>query len=156
METVYLVGQISPKFQVTYQWRANIENELYDEPSIDFINPCANAFNNKVLREKRYAIGKNGDVEAGIGVLPPKDLTYILRSTIAIVNLNQYDPNKELLGSYFEMGWLYLHPEKTVIAFSDDLNSYNCKHPFVYQTVHTWCKNEYEACDLIKKYFITN
>ena len=64
-----------------------------------------------------------------------------------------HDPDKELLGSYYEMSWLYLHPEKTVIAFANDLNSYNCKHPFVKQTVDVWCKNEDEACYIIEKYF---
>ena len=52
METIYLVGQISPKFEVTYQWRRNIENEFQDRTDIWFINPCANPFNEKILEEK--------------------------------------------------------------------------------------------------------
>jgi len=154
MELIYLVGQISPKFEITYQWRRNIAERLKDKKEIKIIDPCLNSFNKNVLKEKRYAIGSDGKSEFGLGVLPPKDLTYVLRSSIAIVNLNQYDPNKELLGSYFELSWLYLHPEKTVIAFADDLNSYNCRHPFVSQTVHTWCKNEEEACYIIERYFV--
>jgi len=154
MELIYLVGQISPKFAESHQWRWNIENNFEESSEIRIINPCDNSFNSSILKEKRYAIESDGNREFGLGVLPPKDLTYILRCSIAIINLNQYDPDKELLGSYFEMSWLYLHPEKTVIAFADDLNSYNCRHPFVSQTVHTWCKNEEEACNIIDKYFI--
>lgn len=146
-ELIYLVGQISPKFEESYQWRKNVEDEFAERDDIQIINPCANPFNDNLLKKQKY------DIRSDMGVLPPKDLTYILRSTIAIVNLNQYDKDKELLGSYFEMGWLYTHPEKTVIAFADDLNSYVCRHPFVSQTVHAWCNNEYAACDIINEYF---
>jgi len=152
MELIYLVGQISPKFEETYRWRRRVIENLKHREDIKIIDPCSNDFNKSVLEEKRYAITEQNR-EFGIDVLPSKDLTYVLNASIAIVNLNHYDPDKELLGSYFEMGWLYLHPEKTVIAFANDLNSYNCKHPFVKQTVDTWCKNEDEACYIIEKYF---
>ena len=153
MNTIYLVGQISPKFSVTYEWRKTIVDRL-SSPSVTVIDPCSNKFNHKVLKNKTYAIGSDGSREFGLDVIVPKDLTFVLRSDIAIVNLNQYDKDKELLGSYFEMAWLYLHPEKTVIAFADDFNTYNCKHPFVVQTIHTWCKNEDEACEIVEKYFL--
>jgi nucleoside 2-deoxyribosyltransferase len=153
MQIVYLVGQISPKFEETYQWRRNVIENLKERDDIEIIDPCSNSFNQNILKENRYAIDKSGNREFGIDVLPSKDLTYVLRADIAIVNLNQYDPDKELLGSYFEMSWLYLHQEKTVIAFADDLERYNCKHPFVTQTVDTWCKNEDEVCYIIERYF---
>jgi len=155
-ELIYLVGQISPKFEETYQWRVNIRDRFKGRKDIQFIDPCDNPFNQQVLHEKEYAISNDGRIEGGMEVLPPKDLTYILRCSIAIVNLNHYDLQKELLGSYFEMAWLYLHPEKTVIAFANNLNSYNCKHPFVSQSVHTWCRNEYEAAAILDKYFVEN
>lgn len=149
---IYLVGQISPKISETYDWRKRIVDRL-SCPSIEVIDPCGNIFNNSLLNNKQYAIKEDGRTTFGMEVLVPKDLTFVLRSNIAIVNLNQYDPSKELLGSYFEMAWLYLHPEKTVIAFADNLNSYNCKHPFVSQTVHSWCNNENEACEIVERYF---
>ena len=152
MNTIYLVGQISPKFQETYQWRNDIISKLKDEP-FEIINPCSNPFNREILKKKTYAVDKHHR-EFGIDVIVPKDLTFVLRSNIAIANMNQYDPEKELLGSYFEMAWLYLHPEKTVIAFADDLNKYNCQHPFVQQSVHTWCNDINEVCYILKKYFI--
>lgn len=154
MEIIYLVGQISPKFEETYQWRRNVSQHFKGYKGINIIDPCINPFNEDILKEKRYAIGSNGEREFGIDILPPKDLTNIKRASISIVNLNQYDKTKELLGSYFEMAWLYLHPEKTVIAFADDLNSYNCRHPFVQKSVHTWCENEADACYIIKRYFV--
>jgi nucleoside 2-deoxyribosyltransferase len=152
-EVIYLVGQISPKYEETYQWRRNVSEKLKGYRNVSIIDPCSNSFNTSILQENRYAISEMSR-EIGIDVLPSKDLTYILKSTIAIVNLNQYDKDKELLGTYFEMSWLYINPEKTVIAFADDLNSYKCKHPFVKQTVDTWCKNEDEACYIIKRYFL--
>ncbi len=152
MQTIYLVGQISPKFEITYQWRKYVRDYFKDDEDKYIIDPCANLFNKKVLAENRYAISDNHR-ESGMDVIVPKDLTFVLRSDIAIINLNQYDPDKELLGSYYEMAWLYLHPEKTVIAFADNLERYNCKHPFVTQTVNTWCDNEEEACNIIETYF---
>jgi len=153
-EVIYLVGQISPKYEITYQWRIDVTERLQTYKNIEIIDPCVNSFNENILKEKTYAIGSAGERAVGINVLPSKDLTYVKRANIAIVNLNQYDPNKELLGSYFEMSWLYLHPEKTVIAFADNLFSYNCQHPFVTQTVDTWCHDEQEACRVIENYFV--
>jgi hypothetical protein len=68
--------------------------------------------------------------------------------------MNQYDPEKPLLGSFFELAWYFANPEKAVIAFCDDLNSYLCQHPFVQQAVNVWCDNEDEAAYLLEKYFI--
>ena len=150
----YLVGQISPKFPITYEWREVVIHEMEEFSEIGFINPCANAFNKKVLEEGRYAVTKESR-SSGIDILPHKDYTFVLESNIAIVNMNQYDPQKPLLGSFFELAWYFMHPEKTVIGFSDDLNSYLCQHPFVQGAVSTWCNNVYEAVYLLQKYFIS-
>ena len=152
-ELIYLVGQISPKYEVTYQWRRNIELEYAESEEIKLINPCDNPFNKKVLEEKEYAVSKERRVNA-IDVLPAKDYTYCKRASMIIANMNQYDPNKPLLGSFFELSWLYTMPEKTVIGFADDLNEYICQHPFVQQSVTVWCKDEYEACDIVNNYFV--
>jgi len=153
MELFYLVGQISPKFPESYDWRNWMEEEFADEPAINFINPCRNNFNKKVLEEKRYAVTKDKR-SFGIDVLPPKDRAFVERSAGCIVNLNQYDPSKELLGTYYEMAWYFDSPSKTVIGFADDLNSYPCQHPFVKQTVHCWCENKEQAAYVLQKYFI--
>lgn len=154
MQTFYLVGQISPKYAETYEWRKKVIDEMQYSTDIDFINPCANPFNQKVLEEKEYAVRPDGRA-SGIDVLPSKDLTFCMRSNGAIVNMNQYDPDKPLLGSFFELAWYYMMPEKTVIAFADDLNSYLCQHPFVQKAVTTWVNNEDEATYVLKKYFST-
>jgi hypothetical protein len=151
-ELIYLVGQISPKFEITYKWRADIIDHFAEDADIRFINPCANSFNEKVLKEGRYAITEEKR-SFGIDVLPSKDYTFCKRSSIAIANMNQYDPDKPLLGSFFELAWYYTMPEKTVIGFADNLNSYLCQHPFVQQAVTTWVKDWEEACYLVRKYF---
>jgi len=153
MQRIYLVGQISPKYEITYSWRKKVSKFFEATESIEIIDPCANSFNQRVLKKKRYAINGSERV-LGIDVLPPKDLTYVLRSDIAFVNLNHYDPDKPLLGSFFEMAWYYMHPEKTVIAFAEDLDDYTCQHPFVRKAVHEWCKNEDEACFIVDRYFV--
>ena len=153
-ELIYLVGQISPKFVETYQWRQNMLDRFKNEPQIQFINPCDNPFNQKVLQEKEYAVSKERRVNA-IDVLPAKDYTYCKRSSMAVVNMNHYDPKKPLLGSYYELSWYFTMPEKTVIGFAEDLTDYEVQHPFVQQTVTTWCHNEYEAAEIIEQYFIS-
>jgi nucleoside 2-deoxyribosyltransferase len=152
METIYLVGQISEKYKETYDWRSYIEGHFYGVENIQVINPCINSFNQELIKNKYE--GNYYTKEFGIDVIVSKDLNSIKRCTIAIVNLNQYDKDRPLLGSYFEMAWLYERPSKTVIGFASDLDSYLCRHPFTRQTVHTWCKNEDEACNIIEKYFL--
>lgn len=152
----YLVGSISPKFSVTYEWREKVINSMFEyRDQIEFINPCNNYFNKKILNKSEYPVTKQKR-SFGIDVLPHKDLSYVMDSDIALVNMNQYDPNKPLLGSFFELAWYFLHPAKTVIAFADDLDSYLCKHPFVQQAVSVWCNDVDEAIFLLKKYFIAS
>lgn len=148
----YLVGQISPKFQVTYDWRDYVVSVAGDH--FDFINPCANAFNKKLVEEKEYAVTLKTR-STGIDILPHKDLSFVLESDIALVNMTQYDPDKPLLGSFFELAWYFMHPEKTVIAFADDLNSYLCQHPFVQESVSVWCGSVEESVFMLQKYFVT-
>ena len=153
-ELIYLVGQISPKYVATYQWRQTVMNRFKNEPQIQFINPCDNPFNQKVLQEKEYAVSRERRVDA-IDVLPPKDYTFCKRSSMAIVNMNHYDTAKPMLGTYFELGWYYTMPEKTVIGFAKDLGDYQVQHPFVQQAVTTWCNDEYEAAAILNQYFTT-
>lgn len=161
MEAIYLVGQISPKFEITYKWRENVRNHFegakYNgkglSTEIQIIDPCSNPFNAKVLKKSEYAVTKEKR-SFGIDLLPPKDYRFCKRSTICMANMNQYDPDKPLIGSFFELSWYYTMPDKAVIGFAEDLDSYNCQHPFVKQAVHTWCKDEEEACFLVDKYFI--
>lgn len=153
-ELIYLVGQISPKFVETYAWRKNLCNRFWGRDDIKFIDPCDNPFNQKVLKEREYAISESRRVDS-IDVLPPKDYTSCLRSTMAIVNMNHYDENKPMLGSFFELGWYFTMPEKTVIGFADDLNDYQVQHPFVQQAVTVWCNTESEVADILEYYFTT-
>jgi len=153
-ELIYLVGQISPKYPVTYQWRKNLEEYFKNESSIKFINPCNNPFNKKMLEEKEYAVSKERRVNA-IDVLTSKDNTFCKKSSMAIVNMNQYDPTKPLIGSYFELAWYFEMPCKTIIGFAEDLNDYQVQHPFVQGAVTVWCKNEYEAAAIVEQYFLT-
>lgn len=169
MESIYLVGQISPKFKETYEWRERVIQHFrnnasiilvgdpaitrFDRPRIEILNPCGNPFNQKYLKEKKYAVTKENR-SFGLDLIVPKDLMFVKRSTIAIVNMNHYDTSKPMLGSFFELAWYFVYPEKAVIAFADDLNDYQCQHPFVQQAVNVWCNDENEACALVDKYFV--
>lgn len=152
METIYLVGQISPKYEETYLWRKRVTEKV--RGNFKIIDPCSNPFNKNGLKEKEYAINSKGR-EFGLDLLVPKDFTYVQRSTIGLVNMNHYDPAKPLLGSFFELAWYFTFPQKAVIAFAEDLNRYECQHPFVKCAVNTWCNTEEEAVALLYKYFIS-
>lgn len=153
----YLVGQISPKFEQSYNWRKYVIEQMKEYDSqVGFIDPCANSFNKKLVEDGQYAIQTAlKHRSSGIDILPHKDYTFVLESDIAIANMNQYDPNKPLLGSFFELAWYFAHPEKTVIGFAEDLNDYKCQHPFVKEAVSVWCNTVEEAVFLLQKYFIT-
>ena len=152
MNAIYLVGQISPKFPETYKWREYVEEYFSSYEEFEIINPCKNNFNKELLEKNSYAItGKNR--ARGLDLLVPKDYQFVQRSNIAIVNMNHYDLNKPMIGSFYELAWYYLKPSKAVIAFADDFNSYTCQHPFVKQSVTTWCDNVIDACEITKYYF---
>jgi hypothetical protein len=154
MQTIYLVGQISPKDPESYMWRSDVKEHFKENDQIYIIDPCSNPFNQKTLAKQKYAVTKEKR-SFGIDLLVPKDRSFVARSDIGLVNMNHFDPEKCLLGSFFELAWYYDSPEKAVIAWADDLNSYQCQHPFVQMSVTTWCRDVAEACYLVEKYFIS-
>ena len=156
-ETAYLVGQISKDIEETYQWRERVRHWFYDNPKIDIIDPCCNQCNQAILNSKvddenRLKVYR----KMGTDVLVPKDYTYVRKSTMALANMNHYDPKKPILGSFFELAWYYANPEKTVIGIFDGnpKNDIICNHPFVRQAVDTWVKNDEEACKLIEYFYL--
>lgn len=151
-EEIYLVGQISPMFPETYKWREEVKKFFEDHSTFGITDPCGNSWNKELLENKTYAV--NGFLRmGGVDILVPKDRSFVKKSSIAIVNLNQYDPDKPLIGSFFELAWYYDSPEKTVIGFADDMSHYFCQHPFVKASVTTWVKNYIQACELIVNFF---
>jgi hypothetical protein len=155
-ETIYLIGQISVDKPESYEWRKNIRRCFAGNPDWQIIDPCNNGFNSMVLKnngkdEKRLKVYKT----KGIELLVPKDCSYVMRSTMAICNMNQYDDKKPIIGTFFELAWYHLNPEKTVIGFYDGNpeDDINCNHPFVKSSVDVWVKNEYEAAKLAYYYY---
>jgi hypothetical protein len=150
----YLVGQISPKFPITYNWRSELQELILNNDYLDIevLNPCDNEWNKELLEEGKYAI--NGkDRSYGIDIIVPKDRLFVKRSTIGLVNLNAYDSEKPLLGSFFELAWYYDDPSKTVIAWSEDPYSYICQHPFVKKAITFFCKDHIDAYELLLRFF---
>lgn len=152
-ETIYLVGQISPKYQETYTWRLNVEDYFKNRTDFEIINPCANPFNKSSL-EKGYTSADSYKV-IGSRLLVPKDRSFVDRSTIGLANLNVYDPDKVIIGSFFELAWYYEDSRKSVIGIfdGDPKTSSICNHPFVRDAIQVWVKSEIEACELIEFYF---
>lgn len=153
-EIVYLVGQISTNAPRCFEWRTNVCNYFKNRSDFEIINPCEDAFNNTLInsnikdREKVYQ-------QKGIQLLVPRDRMYVKKSTIGVANLNHYDEEKAIVGSFFELSWYMDCPEKPVIAIfrgnrKKDIVGF---HPFIERAVDVWVQDEMEACDLLEYYF---
>ena len=161
-ERIYLIGQISPDKEITYQWRRDVRDFFNtDNPenaNFEMIDPCDNEWNKNVTNfdgakddPQRLSVYKR----MGVGLIVPKDHSYVLRSTGCLCNMNQYDPLKPTIGTLFELAWYYQNPEKCVIGIfdGDPSNDVYCNHPFVKETVDVWCKHHIEAAQLLKDYY---
>ena len=155
MYTIYLAGQIS-KDEKTYTWRNNVVERYNDDDKVDVINPCNNTFNREVLEIRKNKNTNSYKNIKGIELLPGKDRYYIKTSNVIFFNLNQYDRDKPLLGTIFEMAWSYDDSSKIIIGIADEeINEQTkkiCNHPFVRATINTFVKNEIDACDLFDYY----
>jgi len=91
-----------------------------------------------------------------VKVFTMKDCNWVYNmSDIGVVNLNQYDVSKPLIGTIYELAWYYLCPHKTVFGIFDGhpANDKLAGHPFVQSTVHVWLPNEKEAFNAIVKMY---
>jgi len=155
-ETIYLIGSISVDKLVTYEWRKFVREYFKHDSYFEIIDPCDNEWNLGIL-SKAGADPERLEVyrDKGVQLIVPKDKTYVRKSTMAIADLNQYDPNKPLLGTIFELAWYHDEPEKTVIGVydGDPMDSIWAGHPFVQDTVRVWVKTHEQACELVEAYF---
>ena len=154
-ETIYLVGQISIKAEETYNWRKRfiiyLTDHNYVPSKLEIIDPCNTEWNQTII-EAEYKTEPY--LMRGAALLPTKDYSYVKRSSILVCNLNQYDIEKPILGSFFEIAWGW-EWKKTIIGIHDgDSNDILKKHPFVDQAVSIWVKNEQQAARLVERFFI--
>ncbi len=155
-ERIYLIGQISVDKEITYSWRQDVRKYFKDKDNFEMIDPCDNEFN---LNNTNFA-GEDPQrlkiyKSKGIGLIVPKDYSYVLRSTGCIANMNQYDKDKPMIGTLFELAWMYQNQEKCVIGVyngNPDEDLY-CSHPFIKETIDVWCRNHMEASEMLYKYY---
>ena len=152
---VYLIGQITSDPE-TYEWRKRIRKRFEEHEKFKFFDPCNNMFSKSVLK------ASSGDVKAFkelaiwnpfSPILVSRDMSFVLNSDIALANLNHYTKDKPFLGTFFELAWYKMHPEKTVIGIfdGDPKGNFICQHPFVRSAVHVWVRNDEEACDTLEE-----
>jgi len=156
--SMYLLGQISADPQ-TFKWRENIEEYVEQQTpdlreAIEIINPCRNRFSYSVLDQSNGKEKAFTDIvlkERSTILFPVIDRTFVRKSDVGICNLNHYTPTRPFIGTMFELAWYFDSPGKSVIGIfdGDPSKDYNCSHPFVWRTVQTWVKNEYEAMDVV-------
>ncbi len=157
-DKIYLIGQISVNHKETYDWRKRVKIRFQDDRQFYFIDPCNNEFNKTVQSE--YGDGSDPDrtkvyTTDGINLLVPKDKMYVMKSTGAFANMNHYDSEKPMIGTFFELAWYHTNNHKAVIGIfnGDWTKDKHCNHPFVKSVVNCWVKNEEEAGDALLKYF---
>lgn len=157
-DKIYLIGQISVNKPATYDWRKKVREYFMDDRQFYFIDPCKNEFNKAVQDE--YSDGSDPDrtkvyTTEGINLLVPKDKMYVMKSTVAIANLNHYDSEKPMIGTMFELAWYHDNNHKAVIGIfdGDPSNDKYCNHPFVRSVINCWVHTEEEACLILEKYF---
>jgi len=148
--SIYLAGQISTKEEETYLWRKRVREHFKEVSQINVIDPCNNGMNKEVLNTKTFDYATRDH----INIIVPKDNLYVDMSQIIFFNMNQYDLSKPLMGTLFEMERSNRHSNKTKIGiYNQDEKDLNFCHPFIQQSVHTWVKDEQEACALVEYYF---
>lgn len=157
-DKVYLIGQISANDPRTYDWRKELKSRLDDDRQFYFIDPCKNEYNEDVVAQ--YSDGSDPNrtkvyKTAGIELIVPKDKMYVMKSTIAVANLNHYDKNKPMIGTMFELAWYHDNNHKAVIGMYDGEPSDDvyCNHPFVKSVINCWTKNIDEVVYVLNKYF---
>ncbi len=157
-DKVYLVGQISANDTRTYHWRKDLINYFTDDKQFYFIDPCRNEYSENVVN--KYSDGSDPDrtkvyKTKGVELIVPKDKTYVMRSTMAVANLNHYDKHKPLIGTMFELAWYHNTNHKAVIGLYDgDPNEdIYCNHPFVKSVITYWAKDIKEVVYILNRYF---
>lgn len=153
----YLIGQITSDVE-TYNWRKRMRMRFDEHEKIKLYDPCNNLFSKNTLKQSRGTVDgfKNAVKQnATSAILPVRDASFVFSSDGAVANLNIYTPDKPLIGTFFELAWYRLCPDKTVIGIfdGDPYKAFQCYHPFVLKTIHTWVKNEEEAGDILIDFF---
>jgi len=158
IDKVYLIGQISANAPITYEWRKEIKTKMANDNQFYFIDPCKNEYSNGVVH--KYGDGSDIDKtkfykDAGAELIVPKDKMYVMRSTIAVANLNHYDISKPMIGTMFELAWYHNNNHKAVIGLydGDPGDSIYCYHPFVKASISCWTRSIDEVVDVLNKYF---
>jgi len=159
MYTIYLAGTISSNPE-TYEWRKRVREFFTYSPEynqyITIIDPCQSVWNKELLSRAQESDkifkGLVFDQD-GRSLLPHKDRQHVKQSTVVFVNMNPGSSEKPSIGTIFELAWCFDDPSKMVIGIhKDPENDYRCQHPFVKAAVHTWVKDEIEACKLLVKF----
>lgn len=147
---IYLAGNISSD-PATYKWREKAEELL--EPDYTVLNPAANKFNKKLLKESKGDVAEfvQKAIDRSQEILIAKDHQLVDSADIILVNLTIITPEKPLIGTLYELAWSWL-AKKPVIAIVAD-NIY-CKHPFPASTFSATVATLDEAVELIKYFFV--
>jgi len=153
-EILYLCGQISVAAPESFDWRERVRQYFANRNDFQVIDPCMDDFNREMLEKNMEDRAKIYKVR-GIKLIVPRDRLYVEKSTIALCNLNLYDPKKPMIGTMYELAWYLDSPEKAVVGIfdGDPAKDVYCNHPFVRRVIDVWAKTEKEACEMVEYYF---
>ena len=147
--SIYLAGQISTAKKETYLWRERVRKHFKEVQEIRIIDPCNNNMNKEVLNTKTFDYATRDH----INIIVPKDNLYVDISQVIFFNMNKYDLKKQTIGTLFEMERSNTGNKTKIGIYNQDEKDLNFCHPFIQQSIHTWVKDEIEACALVEYYF---
>jgi nucleoside 2-deoxyribosyltransferase len=142
---IYLAGLIATDYPQSIEWRKNTE-DLLGPVIYHILSP---------MRGKENLADESGDGGITSVSMTSKDIILrdyndVLQSDIVLVNLNTFGSPRPLLGTIYEMAWVW-QLRKRCIAICDKGNYLMHEHPFMKETINHYFETLEEACRFIRK-----
>jgi nucleoside 2-deoxyribosyltransferase len=140
---VYLAGLIATDYPESLEWREKADGLLLH---LDVLSP---------MRGKENLKEETGDGGITSISMTPKDIILrdyndVLAADLVLVNLNTFGCPRPLLGTIFEMAWVW-QLRKRCVAICDKDNYLMHEHPFMKETINHYFETLEEACRFVRK-----
>ena len=142
MKKIYLAGLIATDYPESLEWRERAEDKLLH---FDVLSP---------MRGKANLQDESGDGGITSFTATSKDIILrdyndVLAADILLVNLNTFGCPRPLLGTIFELAWVW-QLRKRCIAICDKGNYLMHEHPFLKETISHYFETLEAACRFIR------
>jgi len=151
---VYLAGNINEDPR-TYEWREEFTKLVEDEDNAIVVNPCANAFNQGMLK-----VGKDGMAftreakKRSQKILRAKDYQLVKMCNVVVVHLGLSNPEKPMVGTIQELTWARDIFYTPVIAITNGEDNIYTTHPWIDECCSAKVETVEEAAEMFKTFFL--